>query len=365
MSAQLEVIADDRVLVIAPHPDDESIATGGLLQLARDAGAKMRVIVLTDGDNNPWPQRWIEKHWHINARDRARWGARRRGEAMDAMRRIGMYDEQMVFLGMPDLGLTDLLMHERKRPIALLRDELEKFAPTLLVMPALSDRHPDHSAAHILVRMAFAQIGHTPNLFGFAVHGGGSGEPEAVAVLSDVQRDTKRAAILAHASQMRLSQRRFVRYARNEETFWTIATQPVPDPHHPIQTTRQADALQVKIIGRRWRRSLHGHDLFIVLEGNAGQYRRWQVPLGMRKKTTPVYDAVSGIPTMTAAVTGTGCNPELNIALPREFNLRSGWIKIARPQPDLWVLDRCGWQVIAPASTNTSTAQQSTCDANS
>ncbi|HET8941353.1 MAG TPA: PIG-L family deacetylase [Rudaea sp.] len=365
MSAQLEVIAADRVLVIAPHPDDESIATGGLLQLARNAGAKLRVIVLTDGDNNPWPQRWIEKHWHIDARDRARWGARRRGEAMDAMRRIGISDEQMVFLGMPDLGLTDLLMHERRRPIELLRDELEKFAPTLLVMPALSDRHPDHSAAHILVRLTFAQIGHTPNLFGFAVHGGGSGEPEAVAVLSDLQRDTKRAAILAHASQMRLSQRRFERYARNEETYWTIATQPVPDPHHPIQTTSQARALQVKIMGRGWRRSLRGHDLFIVLEGNAGQHRRWQVPLGLRKKTTPVYDAVSGVPTMTAAVTGTRRNPELNIALPREFDLRNGWIKIARPQPDLWVLDRCGWQVIAPAPTNTSTAQQSTCESNS
>jgi len=78
MSEPLRLTAADRVLVIAPHPDDESIACGGLLLAARDADARRRVVTLTDGDNNPWPQRWIEKRWRIDATARARWGARRR-----------------------------------------------------------------------------------------------------------------------------------------------------------------------------------------------------------------------------------------------------------------------------------------------
>jgi N-acetyl-1-D-myo-inositol-2-amino-2-deoxy-alpha-D-glucopyranoside deacetylase len=59
MSNSLALAGSDRLLILAPHPDDESIATGGLIQVARGVGAAVRVIVLTDGDNNPWPQRWI------------------------------------------------------------------------------------------------------------------------------------------------------------------------------------------------------------------------------------------------------------------------------------------------------------------
>src|SRR4051812_14363692 len=110
LSDQLEIRTQDRVLVIAPHPDDESIATGGLLQAVQAAGAALRLIVLTDGDNNPWPQRWIEKRWHIGPTERARWGARRRTEAHAALRVLGIDAGVVRFLGLPDLGVTDLLM---------------------------------------------------------------------------------------------------------------------------------------------------------------------------------------------------------------------------------------------------------------
>src|SRR5689334_8641068 len=99
MSNSLALAASDRLLILAPHPDDESIATGGLIQVAREVGAPVRVIVLTDGDNNPWPQRWIEKRWHIDAAARARWGARRREEARAAMRVLGLEPQDALFFG--------------------------------------------------------------------------------------------------------------------------------------------------------------------------------------------------------------------------------------------------------------------------
>src|SRR5487761_2660637 len=100
----------ERVLILAPHPDDESIATGGIVQIARAAGAALHVIVLTDGDANIWPQRFIEQRWRIDAVARARWGARRRAEARVAMRVLGLDDGAADFLGLPDLGLTDVVM---------------------------------------------------------------------------------------------------------------------------------------------------------------------------------------------------------------------------------------------------------------
>jgi len=136
MSNSLALAASDRLLILAPHPDDESIATGGLIQVARDAGAATRVLVLTDGDNNPWPQRWIEKRWHIDAAARSRWGARRREEARTAMHVLGLHADDARFLGLPDLGLTDLLMRNDQAVIDTLRATIDEFRPTILVAPA-------------------------------------------------------------------------------------------------------------------------------------------------------------------------------------------------------------------------------------
>jgi LmbE family N-acetylglucosaminyl deacetylase len=62
-----------RLLIVAPHPDDESLACGVLLQNAVEAGAAILVIYVTDGENNPWPQRYLSRRWRLNAADRQRW----------------------------------------------------------------------------------------------------------------------------------------------------------------------------------------------------------------------------------------------------------------------------------------------------
>ena len=80
----------NRTLVIAPHPDDESIAAGGLLQRAIAAGGEVRVIFVTDGDNNPWPLRYLKKKVRINDADRAEWGALRREESRRALAALGV-----------------------------------------------------------------------------------------------------------------------------------------------------------------------------------------------------------------------------------------------------------------------------------
>ena len=44
----------DRVLFVAPHPDDESLGGGGLLRRTFAAQIPVRVLFATNGDNNPW-----------------------------------------------------------------------------------------------------------------------------------------------------------------------------------------------------------------------------------------------------------------------------------------------------------------------
>ena len=85
MTVQLHPTVWQRVMVIAPHPDDDILAAGGLLQHALHLGGMVRVVYITDGENNPWPQRIIERRWRVTDADRERWGRRRPEEALAAL----------------------------------------------------------------------------------------------------------------------------------------------------------------------------------------------------------------------------------------------------------------------------------------
>src|SRR5437588_12893351 len=99
-----------RLMLVAPHPDDEALACSVLLQRAVRAGAAVRVVYATDGDDNPWPQRVLERKWRLNATDRRRWGRLRRTEALAALRVLGVNGFAARFLGLPDQKLTAMLM---------------------------------------------------------------------------------------------------------------------------------------------------------------------------------------------------------------------------------------------------------------
>ncbi|MDE1962060.1 MAG: PIG-L family deacetylase [Xanthomonadaceae bacterium] len=342
MSQILTFTPTDRILIVAPHPDDESIATGGLIQAARAGGAAVRVIVLTDGDANVWPQRWIEKRWRIDAAARARWGARRREEAREAMRVLGLPEGDAIFLGLPDLGLTDRLMRADAAVTARLQAVIAEFAPSCIVLPALADRHPDHSAAGILVRLALPGAGvGFPRLLEFAVHGGAT-DADASCELNDRQQQCKRAAILAHATQMRLSRKRFMRYAGAVEVFRMATADARANPLVPLRAHADENGLlRVELDSGQLQRGLA---LFVVLEGNAHACRL-RVPWRSGSNELAVLGNNGGKAGVIAGVERAG----RSIALMLQTGCadwRLGYVKMARAQPGIWVFDRFGWQVI-------------------
>lgn len=343
-----EIAAAARILILAPHPDDESIATGGLIQHARAAGAALRVVVLTDGDANVWPQRFIEKRWRIDATARARWGARRRDEARAAMRVLGLHEDEAEFFALPDLGLTDYLMRGDDAILARLRTSIRTFAPTHLVLPTLSDRHPDHSATHVLARLALRDsAAPQPNLLGFAVHGGLAGGVPVALHLHPEQQQRKRDAIVSHASQMRLSRKRFLRHVRPAEDFHALpptAQELVP---HPLRARADAQGrLHLEFDRRQWGASPRGMVWFVVFDGASP--RRLYVAWKSGATALPIIDSASGECVGDARVAHT----EAGLALDLDTGA-SGWtqgfVKLARPVPGLWVFDRFGWQTILPS----------------
>lgn len=212
-----------RTLVVAPHPDDEAIAAGGLIQRVIAAGSVVSVVLVTDGENNPWPQRYQERKWFITTSDRQRWGAMRRTEALASLAVLGVESENARFLQFPDQAIMSLARRGDDRLLAAFRDLLRTFRPTLVVSPSALDLHADHRAISWYVRSAVRDVeAELPiAITTYIVHGGA---PESDLLsrieLSECEMMRKREAIECHRSQLLLSRERFLAHARRTESFY-------------------------------------------------------------------------------------------------------------------------------------------------
>ena len=211
--------AHTRLLVVAPHPDDETIATGLLIQQVREAGGEVRILLLTAGDNNPWPQRWLERRLRIGPPERRRWAQRRCAEMLQAIERLGLSQSSLRSLGWPDLGVSNMLLQSTGKALATIRREIDAFAPDLIALPSLLDRHPDHGAAHVLVRLALAGQAASPALYTYLVHGDADNGTGVEIQATPAQLSHKREALLAHRSQLALSGERMRRLADRPEHY--------------------------------------------------------------------------------------------------------------------------------------------------
>jgi LmbE family N-acetylglucosaminyl deacetylase len=339
MPAPLKLGAGDRVLVLAPHPDDESIACGGLLLAARAAGSARRVVVVTDGDNNPWPQRWIEKRWRIDAAARARWGARRRAEAQAALDVLGVDAGERHFLGLADSELTALLVGGTRLDDEIAK-HIEQFRPTHIALPALEDRHPDHSAVHVATRLAVARATTpAPSLLCFAVHGAKAGEGAIVVALTEAQQAAKREAILRHATQMRLSGGRFLRFAREVESYTAPTLAGRADL--PLRARFDTQGLELRIAKSELRDAVSALQLLVLVDNSDGERLRLRIPFAYGRSPAQ-NSAGSGSERVDFEWHTIGGELALRLGLARPP--RNGFFKLERRRPGLVIYDRYGWQ---------------------
>ncbi len=217
---QLPVFSEQtRLLVIAPHPDDETIATGLLIQRVRAAGGAVKILLLTAGENNPWPQRWVERRLRIGSVDRQRWGRRRESELEQALQRFDVPSSCLQKLNWPDLGITDIVLQESHMATAMLAAAMAEFGPSIVAMPSIDDRHPDHGSAHVLTRLALAgQVG-KPLLLAYLIHGNASLHRMTDVSGTAAQLTNKLDALTAHQSQMALSGKRMRRLGGRQECY--------------------------------------------------------------------------------------------------------------------------------------------------
>jgi len=99
---------NERVLVLAPHPDDETIACAGVIQEARKAQAKVKVVYLTNGDHNLPAFIVYEKRLTMRQGEFVHMGQVRQEESIKAMEFLGLSKDDLVFLGYPDYGTFEI-----------------------------------------------------------------------------------------------------------------------------------------------------------------------------------------------------------------------------------------------------------------
>ena len=345
----LTISPKDRILVIAPHPDDESIGTGGLLQRARQAGAEVRVIFCTSGDDNPWPQRAIERRVFISTSARLRWAARRRDEARAALRFLLGSDGAALFLNLPDQGVTRLLLHGGEQTIATLRAEFVALRPTIVVLPSADDAHPDHSALNVLARFAFTGALHGCRVLTYVVHRRGNSAPwpSQFLRLTAAEVQDKRQAILCHETQMALSRRRFTAYARGEEPYDMLPTAGIALDQHPVREAEFTDgALRLRI--RTGRTPLPRRRLFIAAQSIPLGMVRWSLVLPARSRTMEMQDEMSGALLRRCAVRVKDGFTEVRIPAAAMHPIESAFVKITSRR---FFFDSSGWREIPLAGS--------------
>jgi LmbE family N-acetylglucosaminyl deacetylase len=104
----LSFSATDRLLVVAPHPDDEALGLSGALQSAKAAGASVKIVYLTNGESNEVAALFYQKRPLLLRSDFLKSGMTRRAEALDAMGFLGFVPEDLLFFGYPDGGLINI-----------------------------------------------------------------------------------------------------------------------------------------------------------------------------------------------------------------------------------------------------------------
>jgi len=192
-----DILEPGPLLVLAPHPDDESIGCGGLIALATARGRDVHVAILTDG---------IGSHPESPSTPPARLRAIREAEARDAVALLGVRPECLGFLGQPDARAA----HDGTAfdgVASAIGDLVRQHRIATILTTWRHDPHCDHQAAAKLGDAVAGQTGITH--VAFPVWGWtlprdqilADGPPRGARLDISAVLPAKRRAIAAHVSQ--------------------------------------------------------------------------------------------------------------------------------------------------------------------
>ena len=268
-----EIHSFDRILIIAPHADDESVAAAGLIKRALEKNATVEVVVMTDGsasDNRNEFSDYLKKIKDNNSTETL--PNIRHMEVLNALNKIGLNQNNVIFLGYPDGGLKSMWEDnwDSKNPYQSnntfnklnhstynftyqpnvfysgenvnqnLEQIMNDFHPNIILYPDSEDKHPDHWATGNFVRYAALETNYSGMNYTYLVHSGSkwpspllftpklsllppsnldTSEQWLVFPLNQTEIDTKYKAIDSYQSQLTGSCGYLKSFVRSNELF--------------------------------------------------------------------------------------------------------------------------------------------------
>jgi LmbE family N-acetylglucosaminyl deacetylase len=192
----------DRILILAPHPDDETIATGGVIQKALEMGLPIHLVYFTYGENNETSFIVYRKRPVAPGKAVQQMGLVRHDEGLAATGVLGLRPDQVTFLGYPDFRClaiwtdhwgdcdpcSSMFTHTTVVPypnafrpgtpyrgeevLADIETMIRDFRPTKIFTSHPGDHNPDHLALYLFTRVALLNLRGQiqPALIPFLVH---------------------------------------------------------------------------------------------------------------------------------------------------------------------------------------------------
>jgi LmbE family N-acetylglucosaminyl deacetylase len=203
--AQFPLEGHQRILILAPHCDDETLGSAGIILAARRAGIEVQVVIATNGDGYYFATAQDFHKIYPHAEDYIRMGGLRQQESLSALALLGVLSSQVYFLSYPDRGSPSMwndnwsagnpyrshFTGENKSQYPLTYDPqdvyagedylgdiasiLKNYRPDLIIYPNPEDVHPDHWGLNAFARLAITQAEHDdtvyrPDQYTYLVH---------------------------------------------------------------------------------------------------------------------------------------------------------------------------------------------------
>ena len=263
----LPITAATSLLVVSPHPDDESLCCSGAIQRVLKAGGHVSIVWLTSGDGSELDLLVVEKSLFIKPRKLRDLAMRRMQESREAATILGIPPDHLYFLGYPDRGIFSIITDNYITPyrskftdatavpyaVALspghaytgqnlerdFESVLDRVHPTLVLAPSPRDSHPDHRATGIVAIRAMARRNELSKMRYWIVHGGelwptprgyepdlelnppplGHGLSQTPFMLDPAEEQRKRLAISAYRTQMEVMSSFLLSFVRTNELY--------------------------------------------------------------------------------------------------------------------------------------------------
>jgi len=216
-------MVNSRMIVFAPHPDDETLACGGTIIRKIQEGFDVHVVVMMDGRHShdvtlglaePSPETIAEI---------------RATEFSEATRVLGVNLSNLILLGFEDGKLREQMSEARERTVRILRE----VRPVEIYMPYRDDANEDHRTTYEIVAGSVREADLLPKMYEYFVWNGKLPRPGLKVFVMDIHRELGRKieAISKYKSQISkcfpkqekaVLSEEFVNMFRSErETFYT------------------------------------------------------------------------------------------------------------------------------------------------